>query len=485
MPDFGFVGAAYEAPSIYQDGQECINYYPEIDSAKRGESEKAPAERGIIALYPTPGLLLRVQLPLVAEVRGLHVDHAEQLLYAVCGNTLYEINTNYVATNVGTLSSSTGKVVMTDNGVSLYLVDGDNRYYYTRSTLTFAQLPPTDGAFVGANHTDTIDTFIFYHDHHTDKVGATASLSVFSSALSFYTKDSFPDHIVAIAADHRELWVIGSRTTEIWINTGSVPFPFSRISGTSLQHGCAAMHSVARLGESLAWLSSDDRGNGVVIHMNGYQPMRISTHAIENDLEKYTTISDAFAYVYQQSGHEFYVLTFPSGDKTWVYDLATKLWHRRAWRDTQNKLHRHRGNCAAFFNGENVIGDWQDGKIFSLSQTTYTDNGAVLPRIRTATHLVADFKNVFYKDFQIQFQPGVGLQTGQGSDPQAILEWSDDGGSTYSLRQFASIGRVGQYKNRAIWRRLGYARDRVFRSIVTDPIYAPIISANLNANSGS
>jgi hypothetical protein len=290
--------------------------------------------------------------------------------------------------------------------------------------------------------------------------------------------------LVGLICDHRQVFLLGEYASEVWNNIGSQPFPFGIVPGASMQHGCAATGSIARLGESFAFLAQDTRGQAVVVQMNGYAPVRISTHAIEAAIAKYAVISDAIGFSYQQAGHEFYMLTFPSADVTWCFDLATQLWHRRAWRDAHGVYHRHRANCSAVFGGKVIVGDYQNGIIYEFSQTNYTDNGDVIPCVRRCRHLTDDLKRVFYQDLQIQFQPGVGLVSGQGSDPQAILRWSDDGGFTWSNDHYAKLGKLGMYKNRAIWRQLGQARDRIFETVVTDPVYRVVVSANINASAG-
>ena len=219
--------------------------------------------------------------------------------------------------------------------------------------------------------------------------------------------------------------------------------------------------------------------------MNGYTPVRISTHAIENAMQGYSVISDAIAYTYQQEGHEFYVLTFPSADVTWVFDMATQMWHQRGWRDTFNVLHRHRSNCAMQFNGKIIVGDYQNGYLYVLSRSAFTDNGYLIKRVRRCQHLTNDLNRIFYHSFQIQFQPGVGLSTGQGSDPECVLRWSDDGGMTFGNDHILKIGKIGKYKNRAMKRRLGYARDRIFEVEMTDPVDAVIVSAELKFDAGA
>ena len=345
-----------------------------------------------------------------------------------------------------------------------------------------------DGAFVTSNFVDEADTFFVYTNPTSNEWGASNSGSPgtpnygspSSQPLSFSFKDGAPDFIVALKIVNREVCLLGERTYEWWVDQGTFPFPFVRLPGTSGQHGCAAAYSVSRLGESFAWLGKDDRGQSVVWQMAGYIPERISTFAVEEAITSYSIISDARAYTYATDGHEFYVLNFPSADVTWVYDYVMKLWHKRAWRDTNNVLHRDRGNCCANFSNQIVVGDWQNGYLYSLQDNVYTDAlGAPIYRLRRATHITKELKRLFHKSLQLQFQPGVGIPVGQGSTPQCLISWSDDGGSTYVNPRPVAIGQQGQYKNRAILRRLGMVRDRVYQVEITDPVNAVIVSCEL------
>jgi hypothetical protein len=476
MPEFGFVGPSYVAPSLTQDFQETINWYPEIDVYRK--------DRAVIALYPTPGLVTQIQLPLVAEVRGLYTRTGGNQLLVADGNQLLALDRSYGVTVAGTLATSSGPVSMIDNGVTAMISDGVNRYTYVGGAGTLAV--DLTGAFPGATRVDEVDTFMVYNNPGTNQWGCTNAGSAVSSALNVSAKDGFSDNLVSLIVNQREVYLLGEKTTEVWVNVGAFPFPFQRIAGTSSQHGVAAPFSISRLGNSFAWLSKDDRGQGVVMQMNGYSPQRISSHAVEQAITGYSTMADARAFSYQQNGHEFYILQFPSADVTWVYDLATEMWHKRAWRDPKNVLHRHRSNCAAAFNNQIVVGDWQNGKLYTMSLTTFLDDGQPIPCIRRAPHLVGgEIERVFYEEMQIQFQPGVGLQAGQGSDPQAMLRWSDDGGSTFSNEHWAPLGKVGKYRNRSRWTQLGEARDRVFEVSISDPVVRVLASSNLRADAGA
>jgi hypothetical protein len=218
-------------------------------------------------------------------------------------------------------------------------------------------------------------------------------------------------------------------------------------------------------------------------------PKRISTFAVEDAIQGYAITDDAVAYSYAQAGHEFYVLTFPSQDVTWTYDLSTDLWHKRAWRDANNIYHRHRSNCQASFNQEIIVGDYANGKLYAFEPLSYSDADGVtptlIPRLRRCRHLTSDLKRQYFSDLQIQFQPGVGLVQGQGADPQCLLRWADDGGFIWGNNHPLKIGKMGHYKNRAKKRRLGSGRDRVFEVTLTDPVFGAIVSAELSATPGN
>jgi len=476
MSDFGFVGSSYEAPSIYQDAQECINWRVEMDN------QKPEGSRGATALYPTPGYTLLLTLP-TSPVRCLKTITGAQTLLAVAGNALYTISATNVVTNVGTLLTSTGPVYIDDNGVQAMIVDGANRYAYGLATNIFAVIPGSDGAFTGGVQVYTIDNYFVYNRPLSAQWACSTALSTATPALSFASSFGSPGNIVAMITIAREVFLLGEKTTEVWIDTGGFPFPFSIIPGSNTQTGCAAPYSVAKIGASFCFVSQNSRGEGMVMMNQGYDFVRISTHAVENSLIG-KVISDAIGYTYQIGGHEVYVLTFPSADITWCFDMVSEQWHKWLSVDNFGQYHRHFGNCYAMFQHQSLIGDYKTGNVYSLSNTVYTENGNTIRRLRRCPHLVSDFNRQFFNELQLQFQPGVGLSTGQGSDPQAMLRWSNDGGSTWSSEHWKPIGKQGKYKNRVIWRRLGQARDRVYEVVVTDPIKAVIVSANLRAEAG-
>jgi hypothetical protein len=389
--------------------------------------------------------------------------------------------------------------------------------------LNFSVLPSTDGAFSGANTVDIVDNYFVYNNPTTQQWGASDLLSPISPQTSYSLKDGAPDKLVSLIVDHREVYLMGEISSEVWTDVGAVPFPFQRIPGTSTQHGIAAPFSIARLGNSFAYVSRNNRGQAQIMQMQGYIPQRISTHAVENTLAN-QYVGDAISWTYQLEGHEVFVVSFPSLQLTWAYDIATQMWHKWLYTTDKNVYQRHRGNCCAVFQGLVMVGDYENGKIYELDKNNYTDDGQNIRRLRRAPHLVTEFQRQYFDELQIQFQPGVGTTGVSGvsqvvstnttylgdtytiasggtlliepdhiyilatqtptrftttTNPQAMLRWSNDGGSTWSNEHWTSVGQLGKYKNRAIWRRLGTARDRIFEVSVTDPVNFVIISANL------
>lgn len=472
----GFIGPSYTLGSLNVDCQRCINLYPEINETGRGK------ENEVASLVGTPGLSLLLTTAAAGPIRGTHAASNGQA-FVVSANKLYRISSAWVATELGTLSSTTGPVSMADNGTYLMIVDGDFGYTWNINTSTFATISDPD--FPGADQVTYQDGYFIFNWPATGKFMITDLNGVGVDALDFATAEGAPDDLVGLISDHRDLWLFGSTSVEVFFNSGNADFPFERVQGAYIEHGCAAAFSIAKMNNSVYWLGKDSEGHGIVYTAQGYQPQRISTHAVEQAIQSYGDISDASAYTYQDGGHFFYVLNFSSANTTWVFDSSTNLWHERAY-FTNGQFERHRADNHMFAHNKHVVGDYQNGKIYELSKTTYSDNGAAIVRRRVSPHVSADMDRVFYKQFQLDIETGVGIDgSGQGDDPQAILEFSDDGGHSWSNEKWTGFGAIGNRKSRAIWRRLGQARDRVFRVTITDPVKVTLIGADLELDRGA
>jgi hypothetical protein len=464
------LGSAYVARSVNAADNRMVNLFPEVVP----EGGKQPA-----FLQRAPGLT-RLATVGSGPIRGSWQfgDYG----YVVSGNTLYQIDNTWAATAKGAVAG-TGSVSMADNGIQLFIATNPNGYIYNANTDVFQQI--TDPDFPGAVTVGYIDGYFVFNEPNSQKIWVTALLDGTSvDPLEFASAEGNPDNVVAIFVDHREVWVFGTNSTEVWYDAGLLDFPLTRIQGAFNELGCAAPYSIAKMDNQIYWLGKDARGQGMVYRAAGYIGQRISTHAIEWQLQEYPDISDAVGYTYQQDGHSFYVLNFPTANTTWVFDVATGAWHERASFSNGN-FNRHRGNCQMFYNATNVVGDYQNGKIYELDLNNYSDDGEPQKWLRSWRALPTGANNLartIQHAMQLDCETGVGLNLGQGSDPQVMLRWSDDGGHTWSNEHWKSMGKIGRSGYRTIWRRLGATmkiRDRVYEVSGTDPVRIYIMGAEL------
>jgi hypothetical protein len=465
------LGSTYVTRSINAANARMVNLFPEIVP----EGGKEPA-----FLNRAPGLKLKVVVG-TGPIRGLWSYGGN--LYVVSGNKLYKVTSNYVVTNLGTVSGTIGPVSMADNGTQLFIACNGPSYIYNSQTNVFQQI--NDGDFPGAATVCYIDGYFVFNEPNSQKIWVTSLLNGTDiDPLDFASAEGSPDGVVGIIADHRELWVFGTNSVEVWSNTGDPDFPFSRIQGAFNELGCVAAYSIAKMDNGLFWLGQDARGQGIVYRANGYMGQRISTHAIEWQIQQYGNLSDAIGYTYQQDGHSFYVLIFPTANTTWVYDVSTQAWHERAG-FVNGKFVRHQSNCQVFFNNEVLVGDYQNANVYAFDLNNFSDNNNVQKWLRSWRALPTgqnNLKRTAQHSLQLDLETGVGLNLGQGSDPQVMLRWSDDGGHTWSNEHWVSIGKIGEFYRRAIWRRLGMTmklRDRVYELSGTDPVKIAIIGAEL------
>lgn len=576
--DFGFVGGSYEATMLLQDAQRLINWMVEVDPSTQA---KEP-----IALLGTPGLNPVINT-ITGPVRGAWVLPGNQTCLFVVSASVYLATVTtpatqtsiaqFSVTQVGTLLTNAGRVVIRDNGVLFnglggyaVLVDGANGYFYRLAgagTVTFTgnltistptisftvgQLVPnyllvssaatitdsgglipsttiqsisftantitlnanatnnatgdtftlaipqfgqiTDPAFLGADRVSFIEGWLIFNQPGTRTFYTNAPTPyTLTFAGAFYAlKDSSTDNLVTIYENSREEWLIGERTTEVWYQAGGSSFAFSRLPGIGPQIGCSAKHSIVRVANDLVWLARiGEAGENMIIRTQQYGWERVSTHAIEKALSSYPVVSDAIADCYEEDGHVVYQLTFPTADVTWcldmtVYDLTQgKLgWFQRlSWDSASGTYHRHAANCMVDFADLLLAGDYQTGQLHEQSRAFYTDASNPLRCQRRTPHVwdKQSRQRVFAASLQIEFTPGVGLQVGQGSNPQVMLRWSNDGGFSWSNEHLVPIGMAGETKNRAILRRLGKFRDRVWEANFSDPVARDIIGATLFA----
>ena len=464
------LGTSYVARSINAANNRMVNLFPE-------PTPEGGKEAGFLSRCPGLRLITTIG---AGPVRGMW--RIEQVGYVVSGSELYKLDNVFTSTLIGTVSG-TGPVSMSDNGVQLFVACNPKGYIYNTVTNVFAEI--TDPDFPGAVNVSYLDGYFVFNEPNSQRVWVTSLLDGTSvDPLDFASAEGSPDGLVSLMVDHRELWLFGTNSTEVWYDAGIADFPLAPIQGAFNEIGCAAPYSVAKLDNSLFWLGSDARGVGIVYRATGYTGTRISTHAVEYAIQGYTDISDCLAYTYQQEGHAFYVMIFPSANTTWVYDVSVGGWHERAG-FVNGEFTRHRSNCQMSLANKVLVGDYENGNIYAFDLDVYADNDQVQRYIRSWRALPSGTNNLartINHVLQLDCESGVGLVEGRGSDPIIELRWSDDGGHTWSNYHARQLGKIGESGKRVIWRRLGMTtklRDRVYEISGSDPVKISIMGAEL------
>lgn len=498
---------AYSARSIIASAQRCVNLYAEVNPASTTLELSGVASSGVtgatavkassaapFTYYPTPGTLLLANPPTAGAARCLYRANSNDLYYVV-GSTVYYVSPLWSFTQLGTIDTGSTPVSITDNGTTALLVDGTSKGYQINLTsrvmsqVTAATNSPGGGAvyaFYGGTRTDAIDGYVVLNRPGTRDVYCTYNNQLVFDSTFFSAKNGFSDNLVAPACVRRQIWLIGERTTEIWFDVGGTGFPFEIIPGPFVQHGCIAKYSIATNDGGVYFLSQDQAGTNIMVRGAGYEATRISTHALEAEWSGYSTTADAVGFCFQQNGHPFYQINFPSADRSWRYDESTQQWHEPVYTDNNGVEHRHRVQCVASAYGKIVAGDWQTGALYALDADTYTDNGAPMQFRRGWPHLMNNGDRVRYASFAADMQCGdyegytadtpyfpmiqypwqafgsLGTPAVPGNAPQIALRWSDDRGKTFGNPVWQSMGATGEYRAQPQWNRLGMARDRVF-----------------------
>ena len=429
-----------------------VNLYPELTP----EGSRSP-----IGLYGTPGQKAYLSVGADTIRAGLEVPG---YAYILSGAVLYRVDSAGVSTPcTGDLIPNTGHAKLINNETQVGLLVVPFFFVVTGTTIArvlsgipvegFSSIDYIDGYAVGTRNDQSGQFYI----------SAQRDFATFDP-LDFATAESNPDGLLGVLVDHREMWLFGTDTIEPWTNTGASPFPFERVNGAVLEKGCAAARSPAKVDNSIFWLGSDR----IVYRADGYRPVRISTHAIEEIL-RVGTVSDAYGLTYSQGGHQFYALTLPSLGRTIVYDAAPpNQWHER---QSGTSLLPAIWDVQCIFTafGKTLVG-LQAGKVAELDLDTYTDLGAPIRSSIASLPLYADTKRAIMDDLQLGCELGVGLTDGQGSDPEVMMRFSDDGGNTWSNERRASLGKIGMRFIRAMWERLGAFRQRTVEFSISDPV---------------
>lgn len=477
MPEIKLFGLGTQSKSANITAQHRLNLYLE----KQVDNDKAS-----VVAYGTPGLELWAA-PSEQVTRGMHWFEAVGKFYVIQRGNLYEVNAAGTVTLKKTLATSptldiSGRVSMANNGTQLCIATGTYLYIYNPTTDTLTNVT-TAGSFPYSGNTANTVTFLdgyFIIDRPgTGQFFVSAAYDGLTwNGLDYATAESNPDNLQAVVADKGNLVLFGTSSTEIWSNTGALSFTFSRVNGAPSPGGLAARWSLATCQGLQTGLFRNRQGALGVGQLDGYTLVPISTPDIDYLINNYTSPTDAVGFGYTLNGRSFYQISFQAEGKSWLYDFASGAWSQlKGWGVT-----RHRGDLCAAFDTLLIVSDYENGNLYTLSADAITDNGSPIERELHSGHVFrANRNNMTIRRLRVDMEGGVGNETGIGSDPQIMLQVSRNGGHTFGGEMWTKFGKQGQYTSRAEWRRLGMARDWVFKLRITDPVKVVIINAVIEA----
>ena len=444
--------------SVNVDAQKRTNLYVEIQQ---------DAEKSTLALFPTPGLLAFVNFGAYPS-RGFYKK--DNFLYVVNRFTLWQVSNDGTTTNRGTLATSAGRVDMSDNGTQIIIVDGPNGYIFNTITNVFTQI--TAPGFPGATTVTFLNGYFIVTKPDSGQFYTSALYDGLTwSALDFATAESNPDNLVRVIADNGQVVLFGPETTEFWSDSGALDFPLARIGAAALEWGLAARWTLAKFMDSLIFLRRNRLGAVQVCTLSGYNATAVSNPEMDYVFSKYSATENATGFSYMVSGHPFYQINFPSAGESWLYDGLSK-----AWSKVESSGGRHRGEIQQNFLDRSYVTDWENGKVYYFQDGLYTDDGAQIARELITRHQsVGDW--ACFDELWLEMESGTGTLIGQGADPKIMMSVSKDGGHTYGNEIWVPMGKQGEYRRRAVWRKLGRARDWVFKFRITDPVKTVFVAA--------
>lgn len=475
MPAYqGFIGGSDVTQSALANGERTINWYV--------ERAQSPGATHQFSLYPSPGVASIVS---AVESPGRAHVFEDGREFAVIGGTFYELDLDGNLTSRGTVAVDSHPATIStngDGGGQLFLTSGNNGYVFTLSSNVFAQVR-TGATTMGAH----LDGYFLALDAATSTLFLSDLLDGTTwDPTQFAQRSIGSDPWVSMKVLGRYIWLFGEKTTEVWYNAGAFPFPFAPHPSGLVPFGIVAPFSATVVSGSLYWLAATAHGAGHVVQTQGFSPTVISTFGQRVSTDAYAERADAIGDTYEDLGHTFYVLTFPTADATWCYDATEALqlpqsmrWTERGtWISEENRYESWRPLYHAVAFGEHRMLDNATGTIYRMSAALGSDvDSRPIRRVRRPPALYQDGRRVFVPEFSVQVEPGLGLATGQGVDPRMGLRISKDGGKTWGPERYRSAGALGVYDQRMVWHRNGAGRRWMPEIVVSDPVPWRVLGA--------
>lgn len=467
-----FIGASRQGRYEAFQGQRLINWAPHIEGQ---------GARSRMALHPDPGLKANAVVGAGPHRSTLLPWNGH--LYGVSGRTVFSTTGTGTPVTVGTIAAGGQRVSMAAGRDMILIVDGTAGYTWNGTTLASV----SDGDFFAGTTTVTyLDGYFIAHTGNRYQISALDDATSWS-AIAFKSAEGSADDIAAVATNNQDLYLVGTETTEVHYNTGTGTVPFAPYGNSAIGYGTPAPHSVSWALPGLFFLAQTANGEHSVVRVVGLEPQVVSDPDLEWQIGQMMTVEDAIGWVYQQAGRWWYQLTFPTEMRTFVLGIESGLWHERR---TYGKG-RHRANSHGVISRKHLVGDFESGALYELDFATGTDGGSVIERIRITPDMHADGDVIEFDEVLLAFNsgeallPGASPVSGDGSDPEVSMRFSDDGGRTWGPWMNEPIGKIGEYDRRVSFNALGDATKRRFEIKVTSAVPVALADAYAEISGGA
>ena len=472
-----FIGSFNRALSPIADIENTMNMYL--------EKAESPGAIAPLVLYSIPGF---ENISTASAGFGRAHIFIGMREFFIFGTSLIEANHFGVMTVRGTVALDGNPATICGNGDAggeLFITSGGVGYLYTLATdvlTTIALLNPFTSVQATATMGCSMDGYFIWLD--------AVHGFVFFSGLNdgttwdptqYIQRSQAPDPWVAIGVSNKYLYLLGDQTGEVWYNAGTFPIPFVPASAGLFNYGCVAPFSLHVVGSYLVWVGQTANGSGAVLRITGLRPEEISTDALRIEFASYQSLADGIGDSHDVGGHSFYTVTFPSANRTWAFDMTTPSWCGRGfWNSTIFSYDAWRPGFHAFAFGEDRFLDLKGAGLYRMRNDLATDlDGNGIRWERTAPAMVNQNLMMYYGTLEVIAQTGIGSSTGQGADPQMMMRQSNDGGRTWGVEAWRSMGKIGQYDKTIMWNRGGRARKRTYQIAGSDPVRVMIAGASV------
>jgi len=429
--------------------------------------------RDLMIPLQRPGLLITYDLGTGKQVDGIFEWESRRIGVAVSNGKVFKLSQFAAPVEVTGATLEVGvPVSFTEYSQNFMIMANGGRMIKWGGGATCEYIADAD-APTAVTNVATFDQYVLALEAVTADVWFSEVTDPDTWLGEFVSAQKAPDNVVAIIAQWGEIAFVGESTVEYRYNSGNASSPFALIP-TVTNGGSISPHTVKVVDNALFFLDSERNAVRMV-----ERSLKVISNSIAKDLQELETVSDAIGMNIMCNGLRLYVLTFPTDDKTFVYDYKVDDWYDWGWWDSIDASYqRWIGNCSEHMKHWNthLVGSRVDGKIFTISTDYFDDNGDIIRNF-----VETGWVNFGNNDWKQCARLDLSLERGYGdpteATPDIFVNYRDNNRIKWSNDRTASLGKIGQRDYHIELRRLGRFRRRKWRFTMTDNVPFAILGA--------